>query len=250
MSRLSRVFPVPPGPVIVSRRTSSRRSSARIAARSAVRPTSGVIGAGRLCGGGLTTLSGAWVCGRPPAACSKILRSSGGRSRASARSRTVSLGPVLHAAFEVADCPCADTRPLGERFLCKTGTQTKTPQQVTEEWRRGWFVSLLTLPGNGGNWLAIRHGRILRTSRPRLRLLPFFVPIIIARERSIGKVMFIGQRVCVRKLCDRLCELFVVNDAPRRYIGPRLASIQQRSHRSGRAALLREDGETQQEVAP
>ena len=43
----SRVLPVPPGPVSVTRRTSSRRSSAVTAAISSRRPTSGVGGVGR-----------------------------------------------------------------------------------------------------------------------------------------------------------------------------------------------------------
>ncbi len=45
--KVSRALPTPPGPVIVRRRTSSRRGRSRIAAASRFRPTSGVSGGGR-----------------------------------------------------------------------------------------------------------------------------------------------------------------------------------------------------------
>ncbi len=89
-SRLSRVLPMPPGPVIVSRRRSSRCMSARIAALSSARPMSGVVGAGRFVGGGVIARSGARVVVCPRAARSNRSRSSAGSASASARSRTVS----------------------------------------------------------------------------------------------------------------------------------------------------------------
>ena len=60
-----RVLPVPPGPVRVSKRTSSRRSNAATAATSCSRPMSGVGWTGKLLGYASSVLRGGKPAGKP-----------------------------------------------------------------------------------------------------------------------------------------------------------------------------------------
>jgi hypothetical protein len=71
-----RVFPVPPVPVRVRRRTAGRRIRSRMAARSRTRPTSDVAGAGRWCQGRVAATSAGptWTAKlAPDPSCANLL---------------------------------------------------------------------------------------------------------------------------------------------------------------------------------
>ena len=72
----SRVFPIPPGPVTVSRRTPGSASSATAASTSASRPSSGVGGTGSSGVAGSRGGGGGGAASRAPGSCARIAASS------------------------------------------------------------------------------------------------------------------------------------------------------------------------------